>query len=288
MGIISPDLAAYPSDKPDKRIHLIFIHHSCGGQLLADRGEMREIHGGTRIYLTHPNGGGLRAALVRNNYIVHEASMGSRIGEETDVCHWNRKFMNRMDEILRCSGQDRSFEDGTRNRVVIFKSCFPNSLIDSEGKEPGDPDSPQRTAANYRAAYRSLLPSFRKQPDTLFIVLTAPPLVSPDRGITSLASRAVRTLIGGHGPADETGTRIRAFNDWLKDEDNGWLGEYELRNVAVFDYFDILTSHGRSNWSMYPTGRGKDSHPSSEGNSRAAQVFIPFLNKAVRRMDTGA
>ncbi|HQG31363.1 MAG TPA: hypothetical protein PLA83_05490 [Deltaproteobacteria bacterium] len=285
MGIISPDLAAYPSDKPDKQIHLLFIHHSCGGQLLADRGEVKERSAGTRIFLTHPNGGGLRAALTRNNYAVHEASIGSRIGAATDVCHWNRKFADWMDDILRCSGQDRLFEDSTRNAVVVFKSCFSGSLIDSEGSEPGDPDSPEKTAANYRAAYRSLLASFRKQPGTLFVVFTSPPLAAPVRGIVPTLVQAVRNLLGRSGPADEAGLRIRAFNDWLKDEDDGWLSEYELNNVVVFDYYDILTGHGRSNWSVYPTARGKDSHPSSEGNSRAAQVFIPFLNKAVRRMD---
>jgi hypothetical protein len=285
MSIISPNLAAYPSDKPDKQIHLLFIHHSCGGQLLADKGEMRELYAGARIFHAHPNGGGLRAALKRNNYIVHEASIGSRIGEKTDVCHWNRKFMDQMDDILRCSGQDEFFEDTTRNGIVIFKSCYPNSSIDSEGKEPGDPDSHEKTAANYRAAYNSLLPSFRKQPDTLFVVFTSPPLASPVRGVMPMAARTVRNILGQSNPLDEIGLRIRAFNDWLKDEDNGWLKEYELKNVVVFDYYDVLTAHGKSNWSMYPTDRGKDSHPSSEGNSRAAQVFIPFLNKAVRRMD---
>ncbi len=284
MGIISPNLAAYPSDKPDKKIHLLFIHHSCGGQLLADRGEVKELSAGTRIYLSHPNGGGLRAALTRNNYVVHEASVGSRIGEETDVCHWRRKFADRMDDILRCSGQDGFFEDSVKNAVIVFKSCFSGSRIDSEGKEPGDPDSPEKTAANYRAAYRSLLASFGKRPDTLFVVFTSPPQASPVRGIVPHAAQAVRSLLKLSHPADEAVLRMRAFNDWLKDEDNGWLSEYGLNNVVVFDYYDILTENGRSNWSRYPTGRGRDSHPSSEGNSRAAQVFIPFLNKAVRRM----
>lgn len=285
MSIISPDLAAYPSDKPDKQIHLLFIHHSCGGQLLADRGEMSEMHAGTKIFHTHPNGGGLRAALIRNNYFVNEASFGSRIGGETDVCHWNRKFTDHMDDIIRCSGQDRFFEDLTRNGVVAFKPCFSGSLIESEGRDPGDPDSPEKTSANYRAAYRSLLPSFRKQPETLFVVFTPPPLANPVRGVVPLAARTVKNLLGRPNLPDEAGQRMRSFTDWLKDGDNGWLKGYELMNVVVFDYYDILTLHGRSNWSMYPTGRGKDSHPAGEGNSRAAQVFIPFLNKAVRRME---
>ena len=52
----------------------------------------------------------------------------------------------------------------------------------------------------------------------------------------------------------------------------------------VFDYYDVLTGYGNSNWSAYPTRDDKDSHPSSEGNSKAARELILFLNKAVNRM----
>jgi len=79
------------------------------------------------------------------------------------------------------------------------------------------------------------------------------------------------------------GRRARTFNKWLKDTDNGWLSSYNLKNVVIFDYYDILTKEGKSNWAEYPTKDGQDSHPSSEGNTIAAEKFVPFLNKAVRR-----
>ena len=52
----------------------------------------------------------------------------------------------------------------------------------------------------------------------------------------------------------------------------------------VFDLYDILTDHGQSNWSRYPTGGGGDSHPSRAGNRKVALEFIPFLNRSVKRM----
>ena len=74
----------------------------------------------------------------------------------------------------------------------------------------------------------------------------------------------------------------REFNHWLSGED-GWLKDSHLTNVAVFDYYHILTGYGASDLSCYPTGGGFDSHPSREGNEEAAAAFAPFLNRAVRR-----
>lgn len=285
--IIPPELEAYPSQKPKRPVDLIFIHHSCGGHLLAERGESQEKYIGSRIYDKHPNGGGLRNALRENNYIVHEASYKSMIGEDTDICHWNRKFSNHMNKILTCKGQDDFFKDGTVNRVVVFKSCFPNSWIESEGEGPGNPDACERTVVNYKASFLALLSSFKTRPETLFVVFTSPPLAKPNNGIKTKALTAVKRFFGSPDPLDETGRRIRDFNNWLKDPDNGWLKDYNLKNVVVFDYFDILTGYGVSDWSAYPTRNGKDSHPSSEGNESAAREFIPFLNKAVNRMEIG-
>lgn len=277
MDVKTMDLSGYSSDKPAEPVHLLFIHHSCGGQLLAGQGDPA---GDNCIYETHPNGGGLRKLLQENNYIVHEASYGSLIGDKTDICDWNAKFRDHMDKILVCGNQDEFFTDGTKNRIVMFKSCFPNNWIESDGAEPGNPDSCDQAAANYKAAYRSLMNYFSKQPETLFVVLTAPALAKPGAGIKSF----IKSIIRPRSSIGNVGRRARKFNNWLKDDKNGWLKDYELNNVVVFDYYDILTGSGNSNWSMYPSGPS-DSHPTSEGNSLAAREFVPFLNKALHRSE---
>ena len=222
---------------------------------------------------------------MENNYIVHEASYGSVIGEETDVCHWNRKFRDHMGDILITRQQDEKFTDGTRNRVVVFKSCFPNSWMTSEGKVPGDPDSCEKTTANYKAVYNNLLLYFRNQPDTLFVVLTAPPLVKPELYTKGRILEVFKTIAGRPDTVEKIGRRARSFNNWLKDVKSGWLNGYDQNNVVVFDYYDILTDKGKSDWSAYPTRDGTDSHPNSEGQSRAARELVPFLNRAVDRME---
>lgn len=281
MHIKTLDLTKYPVTMPDKPLNLLFIHHSCGGQLFADKGPDIGDH---CIYKTHPNGGSLRHMLEENNYIVHEASYGSLIGEDTDICHWHKKFRDYMDKILTCKHQDEFFTDGTQNQIIMFKSCFPNSWIESDGNEPGEADSCKRTLTNYKAAYNSLLPIFSKYANTLFIAVTAPPMVKPSLSSKTKLKNYIKVFLGRPDTIEKVGKRIRAFNNWLKDTQNGWLKDYKFKNVVVFDYYDVLTDHGQSNWSMYPTGGGRDSHPSSAGNTKAAQEFIPFINKAVHRL----
>lgn len=277
MKVNKLDLSSFSADKPQQPIHLLFIHHSTGGQLLADRGQ--DI-GKDCIYTSHPNGGGLRRLLEENNYIVHEASYGSLVGDKTDICHWNAKFRDHMDKVLTCKHQDEFLTNGTKNRIVLLKSCFPNNNIESDGKEPGDPDSCMMTTANFKASYNALLKYFEKEPDTLFIVLTAPPLVKP-RG---LIKERIKVLLGRDDTVQETGFRARSFNNWLMDSQYGWLKDYQPKNVMVFDFYDILTGNGKSNWLVYPTRGGQDSHPSTEGSSEAGREFIPFINRAVHRM----
>ncbi|HEX7542323.1 MAG TPA: hypothetical protein VF352_09350, partial [Anaerolineales bacterium] len=82
----------------------------------------------------------------------------------------------------------------------------------------------------------------------------------------------------------------RAFNQWLV---NDWLAEnnYTLANVAVFDFYNVLTgpdNHHRfvngqvehvfkpgMNTEYYPSG---DDHPNAEGSRKATEEFLPLLN----------
>jgi len=263
-------------------VNLLFIHHSCGGQLLADRGPVRggERDSGERcLYQSHPNGGGLRERLTAAGYRVHEASYGSQIGEDTDYCHWRAKFATQMSRILRTERQDRLLPEGEANAIVCFKSCFPNNGFSACGQEPGDPDGCARTLTNAKAAYRALLPLFREQPSVLFVAFTAPPLVEPR---PSGPAATVKRWFQGR---DRSGGLAREFSAWLTDRAHGWLAGYELPNVVVFDYYDVLTGRGSSDYAVFPTHDGRDSHPSSEGNERAATAFLPFLAAAVAAMD---
>jgi hypothetical protein len=178
------------------------------------------------------------------------------------------------------SSYTRTLADpGGENQIVMFKSCFPNSALQGS---PTDPPTPVvgLTVGHAKFVYNQLLVYFKLHPEKLFVVITAPPL------------------------SDSTyAANARAFNQWLV---NDWLKKnlYTLNNVAVFDFYNVLTSNdgnadkndlglatgnhhrwingavqhktdGGSNTLAYPSG---DDHPSQAGNKKATAEFLPMLN----------
>jgi PKD domain len=255
----------------------VFIHHSCGENWLNS---------------------GLHRALLAKPYIDDRnditygtelrpdpgrpASLGSPAGDLTDMHHWILWF-NDYFNTVRAHGCR-----GGANRIILFKSCFPNSHIDDAGTEPGEPFGDWKAVANYKAVFRhaagpgktyeheghnyhALGDIFAQHPDTLFIYVTAPPECRQE---TTLA-------IAGHA---------RDFNDWLKLE---WLPGYiratKLHNVAVFDWFDLLaatpadSSHANFLRAGYG-GESGDSHPNGAANACSTEVFATgpknFLDQA--------
>jgi hypothetical protein len=277
--VTAMNLSSFSTYPPGTNLHLLFIHHSCGGELMADVGRDK---GQNCIYQTSANGGGLRSLLKKEGYIVHEAAYDSEVGGKTDIFDWPSKFKKDMDKVLLCDQQNTYFKDGTKNQIVVFKSCYPNNEFSDMGREPGNPSGQELTVSNAKAAYAVLLPEFAKHPEVLFVAMTAPPIVgrlSPEPLWKFLARKILRRPLS---PPSTAGHLAREFNNWLKAE-TGWLETYEHKNVVVFDYYDILTAHGKSNYAEFPSGGGNDSHPNTVGNTRAAETFVPFLNQAVRR-----
>ena len=260
---------------PAEPIRLVFIHHSTGGNWLADPAQ-------------NELGGDLGRMLAENNYYVSATNYGwgpDSIGDATDIPNWLDWFSGeRSDVYLEAlyteSGQNfGDFGSWPRldaapegeNRIIVFKSCFPNS--DLEGN-PDDEAAPEGwlTVSNAKYVYNEILKYFATRPDKLFVVITAPPL--------SQSSNS---------------KNARAFNLWLV---NDWLLEnnYTLNNVAVFDFYNVLTgpdnhhqivngevehtSAAGMNVEYYPSG---DDHPSREGNSKATAEFIPMLNAFYNR-----
>lgn len=272
LPVIALPLAQAGADNsgpPKKTARLIFIHHSCGENWLAD------------------NHGGLGRALAKNNYFVSDTNYGwgpDGIGDRTDITDWPEWFTGPssgryLKALYRENGKHspytRSLSDpGGENQIIMFKSCFPNSNL--EGR-PTDP--PARgdglTVGNAKAIYNELLTYFATRPDKLFIVITAPPV--QDR---SFAANA------------------RAFNTWLVTK---WLAGYKGKNVAVFDFYNVLTgpnNHHRfsKGGGEYITNRGRntlsyptngDDHPSPAGNRKATEEFVPLLNVYYHRWQGG-
>lgn len=259
--LAAPSTQAIDTNPPDHPVKLVFIHHSCGENWLND------------------DNGGLGQELGRNNYFVSDTNYGwgpDGIGDRTDIPNWLEWFRGQeteryMSALYNESGQNSSYtrtlvDPGGENQIIMFKSCFPNSNLEGN---PNDPPSPgiDLTVGNAKYTYNELLKYFITRPDKLFIVITAPPVQDP--AYTANA---------------------RAFNTWLVQD---WLREnnYPYSNVAVFDFYNVLT--GRNNHHRvqngtieYITNQGRDTafypteddHPSATGNRKATEEYIPLLN----------
>jgi hypothetical protein len=271
---------------PADTVKLVFIHHSCGEHWL------------------NAGNGGLGDALGANNYYVSDTDYGwgpDSIGSYTDIGHWWTWFRSPSSPtytqaLYNTTNQDASYtrpmpDPGGENTIVMFKSCYPNSNLTGDPADPPPPigsnplrgqtwDSGFHTVANAKGIYINLLDYFQTRQDKLFIVITAPPVID-----STWADNA------------------RAFNDWLVDD---WLTGYPYDNVAVWDFYNVLTSNG-GNWytndlgwelgnhhrwwngaeqhqqtvytntAAYPDG-GSDDHPSPAGNQKATGEYIELLN----------
>jgi hypothetical protein len=273
---------------PDETVKLIFIHHSTGEAWLADES------------------GGLGLALRDNNYFVSDTNygwgptdsqLGGAIGDYTDIGNWWNWFLGPssgaiMRAVYSESAQNSSYsrlgqDPGGENQVVVFKSCFPNSHIEGG---PEDPPTTGRnplegagldglTVANAKGLYIGLLEYFGGHTDKLFVVVTAPPLLASET-------------------SPEAAANARALNTWLV---NDWLADYPHSNVAVFDFYNVLTSEGnhhryRDGRIEYVTDQGSDtsayasdgdSHPTPAGGAKATAEFVPLLNLFYQRWREG-
>lgn len=283
---------------PAETVKLVFIHHSCGENWLANWD------------------GGLGLALRDNNYFVSDVNYGwgpDGIGDNTDIGHWWSWFCGPSSSTylaaLYTDFGDHSYnytrlsdpDQARENQIVMFKSCFPNSHL---GGSPGDAPTtgsnplrgqpayrddiggpnPDHTVAHAKGVYNDLLGYFATRQDKLFIVITAPPLGQNDTDAVHAAN-------------------ARALNNWLV---NDWLDGYAHANVTVFDFNNVLTSNGGSattndigwtsgnhhrwwvaavqhsqtvsnDFSAYCSGPW-DSHPTAAGNQKGTAEFVTLLN----------
>jgi hypothetical protein len=289
---------AQNTSPPTSPLKLVFIHHSCGDAWL------------------NTGDGNLGNELGASNYYVSDTYYAwgpDDIGSYTDIGDWWDWFRGDhcttytqavYNTTNRHAGYTRPMADpGGENQIIMFKSCYPNSHL---GGGPNDPpttgDNPLRgedytsmhhTVGNAKGIYNDILDYFRSRQDKLFIVISAPPLVAGDTDAAHAAN-------------------ARAFNTWLVED---WLAGYPHSNVAVFDFYNVLTSNGGDwqthdagwdtgnhhryrngaiqyitdeggNTAAYPDG-GSDSHPAPAGNQKATAEFIPLLNIFYHRWTGG-
>ena len=140
-------LGADDPDPPASTPKLVFIHHSCGENWLAD------------------GNGSLGITLRDGNYFVSDTNYGwgpDGIGSSTDIGHWWTWFRGPgsptytsalYTEYGQNSSYSRRADPGGQNEIVMFKSCYPNSALTGSMSDPVPPIGSNPLRRQLRAAY---------------------------------------------------------------------------------------------------------------------------------------
>lgn len=229
----------FPASAQAAPVKIIFLHHSCG-QGLINGGNVREglTAKGYEFYDHGYNEEGLRDA--RGSHTGRNFRVP---GDNTDPDGYAQIFRQKL-----TSPPTNTFSYLMQYDVILFKSCFPVSNIESDGQ-----------LNQYKSYYRTIISRMDQYPNKTFIIVTQPPLV-PNETSPAAARRA------------------RAFTGWLK-SDEFLKGR---KNVFVFDFFNLLAGSDNMLRSEYRVGR-YDSHPNDRANREIGPKFVDFIDRVIKK-----
>jgi len=135
--------------------------------------------------------------------------------------------------------------------LVIWKHCFPGSMIEPDLSSPAVGDR-RKSIAAYKLQYEELKRAMKRQSDTKFLVWTL--AVMREEDIT-----------------EEQAVRTKAFVDWVVNE---W--DEPGDNIYIWDFYrhETLSNDGKDQ-SLYlrPEFATEDAHPNGEFNRNVAPEF---------------
>ncbi len=229
------------SAEEDPTIRVLFMHHSTGGGLIW-QGGLREgladyslelwDHGYNDEGLT--DGSGVNLGI---NWEVPD--------DNTDPIGWYTIFNQDVTDP-----PENTLSHMLEFPVILFKSCFPSSNIESDAQ-----------FEEYRDYYLSIRDVIDQYPDHLFIPFTTPPLVP-------------------NATSPEAAARAREWAAYLTSD------EYSegRTNLVVFDFFSALADDDGYLRAEYRVDEW-DSHPNEVANQEAAALLVEFIASAVEKFD---
>jgi hypothetical protein len=204
--------AQVPAPTEGSGISIIFLHHSCG-QNLIDQGGVREglSARGYRFFDHGYNGDGLRLAdgtYTGTNFDVPD--------DNTDPSGLAVVFAQPLH-----TPADNTFSHLMQYDVIMVKSCFPNSNIGSDEQ-----------LDEFKSYYLSMRDRMDQYPDKTFIVVTQPPQV-PGSSNPEEARRAralANWLVSDEYLSGHPNVFVFDFFDKLAGADNFLRPEYRVDN----------------------------------------------------------
>jgi len=225
----------------------IFLHHSTGANIWG------------------PNGASTTIPVQMTNYnTAHSYTGGNAVTMSEE---WWAPSDNEW------STQHTFFEDPSlitgigyyllTNNVIVIKSCFPSSAIESIGQASDTLTPTYKSIYNYKWHWRHIIKVMQEHSNNFFAIWTNAPLVA---GATN-ATEAMNS---------------HRFCKWAKDTLAAGLdpifGAFPP-NVYVFDFFHKLTDANGFLMSQYAMS-GSDSHPNTAATNLVAPQFVQEIFNA--------
>lgn len=240
-----PQPQEFPNPLMEGALTIIFLHHSTGANLIAQ--------GNVRQRLTE-----MGYAFYDHGYNIDGLTLpdGSPAGYHFTVPDDNTD----PDGLAAIFAQplhippDNTFSHLLRYDVIIFKSCFPVSNIESDEK-----------LLTYKSHYLSMRDRMDEYPNKVFIVVTQPPQIPANTD-----------------PAEAA--RARALARWLASEE--FLEG--RRNLFTFDFFDLLADPAENMLRPEYRSSEDDAHPNERANEEIAPLFCDFIDQAIQHFGESA
>ncbi|MBN2764176.1 MAG: hypothetical protein JXR41_13875 [Bacteroidales bacterium] len=226
-----------------EKTNIIFLHHSVGNHLI-ENGSVRELLGeqGYDFWDHNYNWIGLRDP--QGNFRDYSYNVP---GDNTDTIGFRDIFAQKLYDL-----PVNTLSGLFQHEVIILKSCFPNSNVDSKAN-----------LQERKKMYLQIRDVMAAHQDKLFIILTSPPLNPAETDL-------------------RTAARARQVSDWLVSEE--FLSG--LSNVFVFDYYSLLAEDDSDavdfNMLREEYREGTDSHPIKNADEEIAPFFVEFIIKTIK------
>ncbi|QQG42104.1 MAG: hypothetical protein HYV90_02190 [Candidatus Woesebacteria bacterium] len=230
------------------RIRVLFIHHSTGG-LLIYFGKIRKL-----LKKVAPNiefwdhGYDLYPSFLLSKILGRFTfrtgltdGRGKMVGKDFKIVISNNSPKEYAD-IFNRSPEDFTLGNILKFDIVIFKNCFPTSKIETKEK-----------LEEYKRYYSLIIQGLSRFPNK-FVIFTPPPL---RHEVTK--------------------------PEWAENarELSVWLASQKQKNLAVFNFFDLLADKTGKNTNMlkreYCSLIPVDSHPNIRANKAVGKIFVDFL-----------
>jgi len=243
------DCVGLDTSPPSDTERLVFIHHSCGSNWLAN------------------GNGNLGTNLNGNDYYVAETYYGwdaepdDNLGDHTDTSDWPSWFNDIKMPYVYSNSYHSAYantiaDPGGENEIIMFKSCYPCSEVGA-------------SIDDEKVIYNSLLPYFAAHTDKLFILVTPPgeTVVSSYVNTRDLCDWLVDEETGWLAGYGNNNVKVFDFYCVLSETDS----HHRVRSGNI-EHTYSLSYDGTS---PYHDG---DNHPNAAGNQKATTEFLLWLN----------